>query len=168
MIQIEPLTEKYFWDFQKYAQELYEYIVSCEVWEDDMVIYDTSEDTKNTLHSYASWELIILIARQDSICCWFILGRIRKDSSKGSKIEYYGSVWRLYVAKKHRGQWIATKLLIAIENEFTLFKATHMSVSVFAPNTWAYMLYKKYGFEDRLITLGKRIGNPNNIVDIIQ
>ena len=27
---------------------------------------------------------------------------------------------------------------------------------------------KKYGFEDRLITLGKRIGNPNNIVDIIQ
>jgi hypothetical protein len=104
MLYIEPLSEKYFHDVQKYIQELQEYIVSCEVWEDDLIVYDTTTEAQESLYAYESSEVIIFIAREEEEVYGFILGRIRKDVSKGSKIQYYGSVGRLYVGKDYRGQ----------------------------------------------------------------
>ncbi len=155
-MKIISFEQKYTKELWKMMQLLRDYIVSLEFWDDDMIQTDISKNVAPTVESFLKGELFIFLALGNSEICGFVLGRVKNNEDEGSQIKKVGWIWQLYVYPKHQKKWIGKKLLERIEQEFAKNGATHTIISVFAANFNALWFYKKYGFEKRLITLGKK------------
>ena len=66
-------------------------------------------------------------------------------------------VAELVVSKKSREEGIGTKLLCAMENYFKSISCEFVQIDVFAYNENAKRFYSKNGYEDRMITMFKKI-----------
>ena len=66
-------------------------------------------------------------------------------------------VAELVVSKKSREEGIGTRLLCTMENYFKSISCEFVQIEVFANNEKAKRFYSKNGYEDRMITMFKKI-----------
>lgn len=69
-----------------------------------------------------------------------------------------GIVEELIVSKNHRSKGAGTLLLKEIETYFKSIECEYIQIDVFAYNENAKRFYYKHDYEDRMITLFKKIG----------
>ncbi len=148
---------KYLQDLKNLGQSLREYIVSQETRTDDLIIYNTdNEIDEYTRDNLDNKNIILLIEENDTIIGYGIW-KIKEEDWEWTQIQKIGQIEQLFIDKTYRGKWFAQKLLQNFEDLFQKQWASHIEISVFALNTKAHEFYKKYGFEERLITLDKKI-----------
>ncbi|PID84200.1 hypothetical protein CSB09_02185 [Candidatus Gracilibacteria bacterium] len=156
-MRIIPFETTYTKELQTMMQLLRDYIVSLDFWEDDMITIDVSKNIKSIIQSFENKKLLIYLALENQKVIGFVLGKVKNESDEGSKIKKIGSIGQLYVFPEYQKMGVGRHLIKSIEQECKKQGATHMVVGVFAGNPQALGFYEKYGFEKRLITLGKKI-----------
>ncbi len=156
-MEITHYNQQFFQDFCWMYQELSDFVVDLDFWDDDLQKHNTKDEVQEILEKHKNHENIILLAIVESRAVAFIHAEIAENNDAASQIKKYGIIHDLYVKSEFRKLGIARKLLQESENLLKNLGATHIEISVFAPNFLAKNFYEKYGFEQRLITLGKRI-----------
>lgn len=61
-MNIEYFSEKYRDEIKKMIQSLREDIVSLEFWDDDLILYDTTNEAEKSIQSFILSEICIFIA----------------------------------------------------------------------------------------------------------
>ena len=102
----------------------------------------------------------VFVAIENNNVVGMIAGFIEKYE-KRDKLDYLcpkkGLIAELIVSKKARSSGIGTQLLKTMENYFKSIKCEYCQIDVFAYNEGARKFYYKNGYEDRMITVFKKI-----------
>lgn len=114
----------------------------------------------NTLKKIEQNHGIIYIAEFENIPVGIIAGII-EESSEEEKLECIpskvGIILELIVSEKYRGKNIGSLLMKQMEEYFQIHKCNIISVDIFEPNKKTHNFYQKLGYQDRLITMIKKI-----------
>lgn len=114
----------------------------------------------NLLEQVKEADGIIYIASHENNPVGMIAGVIQK-SSKEDEVESItsttGGILELIVQKEYRGKNIGSLLMKKMEEYFQNKNCDVICVEVFAPNIKTHDFYEKFGYEDRLVTMIKKI-----------
>ena len=144
-------------DLKHLGQWLRNYIVSLENRDDDLIIYNTDTEIAEYIKEFFSSQNIIFLIKNEWKIQGYIIGKIKTENWNWSQIKKIGQVEQLFIASELRGKWAWKKLIERCETHFLEKWISHIEVSVFAKNKNAFDFYKKYGFDERFITLDKKI-----------
>lgn len=156
-MEIFSFHPRYSQDLLDMMQDLRRHIVFLETWDDDMFEEDVTPWVNNLIEAYAQWDTQIFLAKMSDTIVWCIVWNIEHAPDPWSKIQKYGNIENFYVKPDFRGSGIGGRLMDEMGSWFRSQGATHMSVSIFAPNDRARKFYERYGFEPRMITLARRL-----------
>lgn len=102
----------------------------------------------------------IYVAEDDETVVGFIAGYVQ-SYDEIDRLDYScpkkGIVAELIVSKKSRSKGTGNLLLEKMENYFKSIKCEYTQIDVFAYNEIAKKFYYKHNYEDRMITLFKKI-----------
>lgn len=103
---------------------------------------------------------IIYVAKHENILVGMVAGII-EEFTKYDEIESVHSklarVEELIVNEKYRGKKIGSLLMGKIEEYFQNQGCDYILVKVFEPNKKAHNLYRKLGYQDRMVDMIKKI-----------
>lgn len=156
-MEIIPFDKIYTSDLRKLWQYLRDHIISCETRVDDLILYNTDHEIDEYISDFHAWKNMILLVQEEDIIVGYGIWKIKEEPWEWTKIKKFWQIEQLFIRSEYRWRWFAQSLIQNFEKIFEEKWASHIEISVFALNTWAHSFYKKYGFEERLITLDKRI-----------
>ena len=141
-------------DLQKYVIELDKYnlnILSSD-YRDKYFEYMIEDCTSN--------QGKVFVALENNNVLGMIAGYVEKYSDR-DKLDYAcpkkGIVAELVVAKNSRKDGVGTKLLSKMEEYFKTIDCKYIQIDVFAYNENAKKFYYNKGYEDRMITVFKKL-----------
>lgn len=156
-MNIIQFESKYTEDLKKLGQLLRNYIVSLETREDDLVLYNTNREIDEYISDFESKKNTILLAKENENIIGYGIGKIKDESWEWTQIKKFWQIEQLFIDPNYRWRWFAQDIIHTFEVIFREQWASHIEISVFSLNTRAHEYYERYGFEERLITLDKKI-----------
>lgn len=144
-------------DMKRLGQWLRNYIVSLENRDDDLIIYNTDMEMEEYIKEFLCSQNTIFLIKDEWKIQGYVIGKIKTENWEWTQIKKVGQVEQLFIASDFRGRWAWKKLLEKCETHFLEKWISYIEISVFARNKNAFDFYKKYGFEERLVTLDKKI-----------
>lgn len=154
---IIPFESRCTEDLKKLGQSLRDYIVSLETREDDLVIYNTNTEIDEYISDFEDKKNTILLAHENNLIIGYGIWKIKTEDWEGTQIRKFWQIEQLFIDSSYRWRWFAQDIIHNFEVIFREQWATHIEISVFVLNRHAHEFYRKYGFEERLITLDKKI-----------
>ncbi len=156
-MNIFQFESKYSEDLKKLGQWLRNYIVSLETRVDDLIIYNTDTEMDEYISNFEIEKNTILLAHENDTIIGYGIWKIKTEEWEGTQIRKFWQIEQLFIDPDYRWKWFAQAIIHNFEVIFREKWANHIEISVFALNTRAHKFYKKYGFEERLITFDKKI-----------
>ncbi len=122
--------------------------------------YEEYKDTNTVIEKTASDYLsnpkyIIFVAQNNNELLGYICGEIKEKPHK--KLDKEGYIQDWFVSEQYRAKDIGKALFDALVNELKNRNCTHLVLDTFTENKKAIDIYHAMGFEDRLLTLIKKI-----------
>lgn len=145
----------------KFMEDLQDYLVQIDPLKRRRRLPEYGEIyTDNLLKKISENQGIIYIAKLNNIPVGMVAGIIEKYT-KHDEIECIPTkqarVIELIVSEKYRGKKIGKLLMDKAEKYFQSQQCDVVFVDVFEPNVIAHDFYKKSGYQDRLITMIKKL-----------
>lgn len=162
-MEILPFNSIYNSDLKSLGQSLRNYIVSLEYREDDLIVYNTDREMEEYMADFNQWKNVIFLLKEEEQIRGYVIAKIKTETWEWSQIKATGQIEQLFIHENARWKWAWTKLLEACEDFFAIQWVPYMEISVFSENRSALRFYKKYGFEERLIHLDKKIVPRKNV-----
>lgn len=160
-MEICELSDKYNEQVKDLLVELQEYVMSIDKYNLNHLSKDYRE--KYFKHMYNDCKQNqgkIFVAIENDECLGIIAGYVQKYNRR-DKLDYIcpkkGVVSELIVKSSIRGKSVGSKLLSSIENYFKSIYCEYVQLDAFAYNSDAINFYYKLGYENRMITLFKKI-----------
>lgn len=160
-MKIEQLKQNYYKNVKDLLVELQEYIVEI----DNFHLNILSSDYKKKYFDYMLKDCEtnqgqIYVAVDDGKVVGMIAGFVQSYSDRDN-LDYVcpkkGIVAELIVGKTARSVGIGTMLLSEMENYFKSINCKYSQIDVFAYNKHAKKFYYKNGYEDRMVTVFKKL-----------
>lgn len=160
-IEIQELKEEFFEQVKNLLVELQEYIIEI----DNFKLNILSKDYREKYFDFMIKDCIdnqgkVFVATINKQVVGMIAGFVQNYEERDS-LDYScpkkGIVAELIVSKDARSGGIGSKLLERQEEYFKTIGCKYSQIDVFAPNESAKNFYYKKGYQDRMITLFKKI-----------
>lgn len=160
-MQIEELRENHFEEVKKLLVELQEFIVEI----DNFKLNILSKDYREKYFEYMLKDCEgkqgkVFVATIGNKVVGMIAGFVQNYDGR-DELDYScpkkGIVAELIVSNNSRCGGVGTKLLNEMENYFKSINCKYCQIDVFAQNENAKKFYYKNGFQDRMLTLFKKI-----------
>lgn len=160
-MRIEELNERYYEEVKDLLVELQEYIVEI----DDFKLNVISKEYREKYFEYMVEDCNknqgkIYVAIDDEKVIGMIAGFVQ-CYDKRDKLDYAclkkGLVAELVVSKNVRSKGVGTNLLDTLEKYFISIGCEYVQIEVFAPNETAKSFYYKKGYQNRMISLFKKL-----------
>lgn len=161
LIRIKEIERKHFEQVKELLVDLQKYIIEIDKYNLNIL----SKEYKEKYFDYMindcnSNQGKVFLAVKNNKVLGLVAGYIEKYNVR-DKLDYTcpkkGIVSELIVAKNARQDGIGTKLLLYIQNYFKSIECEYVQIDVFAYNNMAKEFYYKNGYEDRMITVFKKI-----------
>lgn len=160
-MKIEQLKQNYHKNVKDLLVELQEYIVEI----DNFQLNILSSDYREKYFDYMLKDCetnqgLIYVAVDDGKVVGMIAGFVQNYSDRDN-LDYScpkkGLIAELIVSKNARCGGVGTKLLNKMEEYFKSINCEYSQIDVFAPNENAKKFYYKNGYQDRIITMFKKL-----------
>lgn len=160
-MEIKKYDIKYKGQLQDLLVELQEYIIEIDKYNLNII----SKDYKNDYFDFMLNDCMnqsgqIFIAIEEGIVVGFIAGH-KQIYEERDKLDYLcpskGIISEFIVSKKFRNKGAGYKLLEFMENYFKSINCEYIQLDVFAYNDNAKKFYCKNKYEERMLTLFKKI-----------
>lgn len=160
-MKIEQLNKKYFEDVKDLLVELQEYIIEIDNYNLNILSKDYRNKyfefmLKDCAHNYGE----VFVATENDNVVGMIAGFVQPYDNR-DKLDYKcpkkGLVAELIVSKNARCGGVGTMLLNKMENYFKSINCEYCQIDVFASNESAKKFYSKNGYQNRMITLFKKL-----------
>lgn len=147
----------------KLMEELQDYLVQIDPLKIRRRMLEFGEIyTNNLFQKIKTHKGIMFVAYDENIPIGMVAGII-EEYTKNDEIENVplktARVLELIVNEKYRGKKLGLLLMKAIEEYFHQIECDIVYVKVFEPNKKARNLYKKLGYQDRMIDMVKNFHN---------
>lgn len=158
---IQRLNEKHFEGVKNLLVELQEYIVEIDNFHLNILSKDYREKYFEFMFKDCSCNQgVVYVAVENNEVVGMIAGFVQKYNERDS-LDYAcprkGIVTELIVSKTARLGGVGTQLLNEMERYFKSVDCKYSQIDVFSPNETAKKFYYKKGYQDRMITLLKKI-----------
>ncbi len=160
-MKIEEIKEKHFEEVKKLLVELQEFVIEI----DNFKLNTISKDYREKYFEYMLKDCEdnqgkIFVATDENKVVGIIAGFVQ-SYNKRDCLDYScpkkGLIAELIVSKNARRGGVGTMLLNTIEKYFKSINCEFSQIDVFAPNENAKIFYYKNGYQDRMITLFKKL-----------
>lgn len=160
-MKILELEQRYFEQVKDLLVDLQEYVVSIDKYNLNIISKDYREKYfELMLDDCKSNQGKVFIAIYGNSVIGFVAGFV-EEYNDADKLDYScpkkGVVAELIVNRNCRANGVGTKLLKHIENYFKSINCEFVQIDVFAYNEPAKKFYYKNGYEDRMITVFKKL-----------
>ena len=160
-MKIVEISEKYYEQTKDLLVELQKHVVSIDKYNLNIISQDYREKYfEYMLEDCNNNSGKVFIAVENNFVCGMVAGFVQKYETK-DKLDYIcpkkGIVAELIVNKNNRSNGVGTLLLKHIENYFNSISCKYIQIDVFAYNENAKKFYYKNGYEDRMVTVFKKI-----------
>lgn len=141
--------------------DLQKYVISIDKYNLNII----SSDYRDKYFQYMLNDCIqgegkVFVAIENDLCLGMIAGYVQKYGNR-DKLDYLcpkkGIVSELIVSTNARNKGIGNKLLSKMENYFKSINCEYIQLDVFAYNSNAISFYNKNGYENRMITMFKKV-----------
>lgn len=160
-MEIEEIKEKHFEEVKNLLVELQEYIIQI----DNFNLNTISKDYREKYFDFMLKDCEnnqgkIFVAVDGERVVGMIAGFVQQYDERDN-LDYScpkkGLIAELIVRKNARCGGVGTKLLDKMENYFKSINCEYCQIDVFAPNENAKNFYCKNGYQDRMITMFKKL-----------
>ncbi len=160
-MNIKELKENYFEDVKNLLVELQEFIIEI----DNFNLNIISKDYREKYFEYMLKDCKdnqgkVFVAVDGEMVVGMIVGFVQ-NYDKRDDLDYScpkkGLIAELVVSKTARCGGVGTRLLDKMENYFKSIECEYCQIDVFAPNQNAKKFYCKNGYQDRMITMFKKL-----------
>ena len=160
-MQIIEINEKYYEEVKNLLVDLQKYIVGIDKYNLNIL----SNEYRDKYFDYMLEDCNInqgkcYVAVDDGKVLGFVAGHVERYIDR-DKLDYVcpkkGIIAELIVNKNSRKSGLGTKLIRHMENYFKSIECQYVQIDVFAYNTNAKTFYYKNGYEDRMITVFKKL-----------
>lgn len=160
-MKIEEMRENYFEEVKNLLVELQEYVIEIDNFNLNTIAKDYREKYFDfMLKDCENNQGKVFVATDNGTVVGVIAGFVQKYDERDS-LDYScpkkGFVAELIVSKSARSGGIGTKLLDKMEEYFKSINCKYTQIDVFAPNENAKKFYYKNGYQDRMITMFKKL-----------
>lgn len=160
-MQIIDYDNRFDEDIKDLLVELQEYVVSLDKYNLNILSNEYREEYFNkTYLEVKDGNGKIFLCIENDKAVGMIAGHIR-SYVESDKLDYkcpkIGVIEELIVSKNARQGGIGTKLIESMENYFKEIDCEFVMLDVFAYNQTALEFYKRKGYEERMITLFKKV-----------
>lgn len=160
-MKIEEIEEKYFEEAKNLLVELQEYIIEIDNFNLNLISKDYREKYfEFMLNDCKDNQGKVFVSTDNERVVGMIAGFVQNYDER-DRLDYSchkkGLIAELIVSKNARCGGVGTKLLDKMEEYFKSINCEHSQIDVFAPNKNAKNFYYKKGYQDRMITLFKKL-----------
>lgn len=160
-VKIEEIKEEHFDQVKDLLVELQEYVVEIDNFNLNIVSNDYREKYFEFMFKDCeSGQGKIFVAVDNEKVMGMIAGFVQTYDER-DKLDYScpkkGFVAELIVSKNARSGGIGTKLLNKMEEYFKSINCEYCQIDVFASNENAKKFYQKKGYQDRMVTMFKKL-----------
>lgn len=160
-MKIEKLKEKHFEEVKNLLVELQEFIIEIDNFNLNTIAKDYREKYFDfMLKDCEDNQGMVLVAVDNGIVVGMIAGFVQPYDERDN-LDYTcpkkGLIAELIVGKNARCGGVGTKLLDKMEKYFKSINCEYSQIDVFAPNENAKKFYHNNGYQDRMITMFKKL-----------
>lgn len=98
---------------------------------------------------------LVYVAEQNNELLGYIYGEVKHKLHK--KLDKEGYIQDWFVKEGYRNKNIGRMLFEALVNNFKKLRCTHLATDTFVENKIAMAIYHQFGFEDKLLTMIKKL-----------
>ncbi len=160
-MEIKEINERYYEEVKDLLVELQEYIVEIDNFKLNIISKEYREKYfEYMIEDCKKNEGKVYVAIENEKVIGMIAGFVQ-SYDKRDKLDYAcpkkALVAELVVSKNARSKGIGTSLLDTLEKYFISIGCKYVQIEVFAPNETAKSFYYKQGYQNRMLSLFKKL-----------